>query len=61
MSESPCELFKGGISVTCRPIVCLGINPIRFQRQIFWELVSLVLVPRVGVPDMWHKSVAPQG
>lgn len=32
-----------------------------FESQTFWGLVSLVLVPRVRVPDVGHKSLSPQG
>lgn len=32
-----------------------------FESQTFWGLVSLLLVPRVRVLDVGHKSLNPQG
>lgn len=35
--------------------------PVGFQNQMFWGLVSLVQDPRIGVPYVEDKSLAPQG
>lgn len=42
----------------------LGIvdtNPSGFPGQMFWELVFLVQVLRVAMPDVWCKLFTPQG
>lgn len=41
------------------PLVLLGVTD--FQSQTFWRLVSLVSDPRVGVPVIRYKPLAPQG
>lgn len=60
-SESACELFESGLSVTYNTLVLLGINSIGFQSQMFQDLVSMVLVPRVRVPDVGHRPLSPLG
>lgn len=39
----------------------LNINSAGFQSQMFLELVSPVQDPRIGVPDLMHKFLIPQG
>ena len=49
--------FKGGFSIPHSYIVLLDTIPIGFM---FWGLVSPVQDPRVGAPDIGHKSLTPQ-
>ena len=42
-------------------MLLLDISTIGFQSQIFWELITLVQIPRLEVPDVGHKPLAPQG
>lgn len=49
-SESVCEPFKSGSSVLYSPLGLLDVSLIGFQSEMFWGIVSLMQVPRVGVP-----------
>ena len=54
VSESAGEPFKDGNSGT---MILLHISPIGFQSQMFWGFVSLVQVPRVELPDLYHRPL----
>lgn len=38
-----------------------AMHPIAFQSQVFWGLLSQVLVLKPGVPKVGSKPFAPQG
>lgn len=58
-SGSVCEPFKNGI-LPYSPMVLLDVSPVHFQSQMFYELVSLVQVPRAGLLNVGHKPLASQ-
>lgn len=37
------------------------VSPVRFQRWLFWGLISQVQVLKAEKPDMWFNLFAPQG
>lgn len=39
------------------PLILLDISPIDFKGQMFWEMIVLLQVPRVKMPDMGHKPL----
>ena len=43
-------------SIPYSPVVLLDESFIGFQSQMFGGLVSLVQVPRIGMPDVRHRS-----
>ena len=54
-----CGSFRGrGLedSSPCSPMVLLDESLIGFQSRMFGGLVSLVQVPRIGMPDVRHRS-----
>ena len=59
-SGSSSEPFKSGLSISYSLLVLLDISPIAFQCQMFWGPISLMQMPRVGVPDVGHKFLDPQ-
>ena len=61
MSVSAHKLFKGGISIPYIPLVLLDIRHIDFQSQEFKELVSMVQVPRVAMPNVGNKPLIQEG
>ena len=61
LSESVRESCRSGISGSYSTLCLLDISPISFQSQVFWGLISLVQVLRVGAPDVGLKPLAPQG
>lgn len=59
--ESATEPFKSRVSAPYSPMTFLDIASVGFQNHMFWELVSLVLVPIVRMPNVGHKAFAPLG
>lgn len=55
--ESMYELFKNRLSSLHGSTVLLDVNLTGFQSQMFWGLVSLTYLPRIGMPDVMHKSL----
>lgn len=47
--------FKSEFSISYSPMVLLEVNPIGFQDQTLWDLISLVQFPTVGRPERRHK------
>lgn len=55
-----CLLYLQELSLSLPPSgALLGKSPIGFQSQMFWELISQVLVLRVGVLSVGYKFFAP--
>lgn len=60
-SISSHEPFKSRISDPYSPMVLLDLSPAGFQSQMFWGLVSPVLVLKAVLPDERYEPFAPQG
>lgn len=53
--------FENGDLVFCSPPALLNINPIDFNSQKFWKLVSLVPDPWAGELNVGIGLLTPQG
>lgn len=60
-SESMCKPWKRNISDPHNPLNTLGISPSGFQSQTFFGPCLSGVGPRVGVPNVGHKSLSPHG
>lgn len=60
VSESAHELFRRNISVLYSPLGLLDVT-LLFSKARHFRGVSLLLVPRMKVPDTGHKPLVPQG
>lgn len=58
--ESVSKPFKSRISIPYSPIGLLDVT-LLVSKPHFWGLISLVQVPRVEVPHVGHRPLAPQG
>lgn len=61
MCGSVPEHFKTDFFTPYSPIILLEVSPIGCQGQVLWKLISPVQFPNVGMPDVRHKLLAPQG
>lgn len=59
INESEHEPFKSRLSIPHRLLGILDVSFVGFQSQVFCGLISLVQVPRIGVPNAGHKSLTP--
>lgn len=46
------EPLENGFSVRHSPVALVGTNPVGLQSWMFWGIVSLVPVLKVGVPNV---------
>ena len=60
-SESAHGCFKSHSSIPHSPVSLMGISPIGPESQVFYGLISQVLVLKLGVPGVTYESFAPQG
>ena len=61
LAPRACGSFRDSVledSISYSPMVLLDESLAGFQSQMFGGLVSLVRVPRIGVPDVGHRSPA---
>ena len=61
MSEILCVLFKSKVSISPNPVELLQSSPAGFQSQMLWGLLSLVLDPWTGVPNVGLRALTPVG
>ena len=61
VSKSAYKLFKRSIPVPYSLLGFPDVSLIGFQTQTFWRLVSPLQASGVGVPDVGHKPLIPQG